>query len=534
METILKQLEDTQIELTVTIPSVDVNKALKDAYAKAADNRIKGFRKGKAPRNVLDNLYGGPEYFLAEATDEIVKASFLLAIDSQDLVPLDQPDMVDIEPAVEGQDYSYKFTFNIAPEYELSSYDPLTIELPSEEPTDAEIQSKIDTMLGYYVEYIEISDRASQNGDVLTLDMQVTHDGETVQSMSGEGLPYELGIDAMPEDFEKHFIGILPCTELSIDFKLPYFDGADDGQDQDLHAEATLRKISVRELPALTDEWVKEKLEYEGVEHFRQLLGDSIRLQKQSSMPSLKERRVADAIALRLEGDPPEALVSDFAQDIYRDIFNTLQRQGVTLDVFLASTGQTADTFREEVQSQAVANSRQAMALDTWARHFEITVSDEDIRNEFTNSGAEDPEALFKEWISVGRIAEIRQGIRRMKASKQLNEEALITEEKTNQVEQPEVDKPKKTRRSKKDQSTKDQSTEVVEAELAVLPDATQTAKAQAAAKPEKKTDQNPTKVAEATASDPAKATKKTETNKALRPTTTPQATKKTGRPKKV
>jgi trigger factor len=422
-------LEDNLIELSVTLPAQDVDAAVKAAYAEAAKNRIKGFRVGKAPRNVLDKVFGGPEYFLAEATDEIIKASYLKAIDSHDMVPLDSPDLGEVEPAVEGQDYEYSFSFTIAPEYQLSSYEPLVIEMPSEEPTPEEVQSRVDSMMSYYVEYVAVEDRPSQVGDILTLDMEVTQDDERVESLSGEGVPYELGADAMPDGFEENFIGIWPGAEISVDFTLPYYDGAEDGEEQDLHAESKLLKIEERKIPELTDEWVKEKLEYESADHFRELLADNLRAQKQASMPELKERRVAHAIGQRLVGEPPALIVSDFSQDIYRDIFNSLQNQGVTLDVFLASTNQTPDGFREDVQEQATNNARQAMALDAWARHADITASDEDIRTEFAESGVDDPDALYEQWLDVGRISEIRQGIRRMKASRQLNAEAIVTEE---------------------------------------------------------------------------------------------------------
>ena len=532
METIVKQLEDNQIELSVTIAAEQVDAAVKAAYAEAAKNRIKGFRVGKAPRNVLDKVYGGPEYFLAQATDEIVKDSYLKAIDSHDLVPLDTPEMGEIEPASEGQDYSYSFSFTIAPEYELSSYDPLAIELPSDEPTAEEVQARIDSMMSYYVEYVPVEDRPSQVGDILTLDMEVTQDGERVEAMSGEGVPYELGIQAMPDGFEENFIGISPGDQISIDFSLPYYDAGEDSEEQSLHAEATLLKIEVRKIPELTDEWVSQKLEYESADYFRQLLTDSLRASKQAALPELKERRVGEAIAQRLIGEPPALITAEFSQDIYRDIFNNLQRQGVTLDVFLASTNQTPDGFREDVQAQAENNARQAMALDAWVRHAGITVSDEEILTEFAESGVDDPEGIYQQWVEVGRISEIRQGIRRMKASRQLIEEAFVTEE------MPQPDEPDDgsnmmlfTEDNAADTPADDIAVEASAlAEAIELPDATQVAKAQASDLPQAKDDAKKAKKAEAE----TKPAAKDDSAKSRRMSVAPQAQRRTGGPKKV
>ncbi|MCL2150824.1 MAG: trigger factor [Coriobacteriia bacterium] len=430
METISKQLGENRIEVSVTIPAADVDKAVKAAYAEANKTRIKGFRVGKAPRNVLDNLYGGPEYFLVEATNEMVKDSYILAYDQEGLVPLESPEMGELEPASEGVDYQYSFTVIIAPELELESYDPPQIELPSDEPSDEEIQAKIDTMLGYYREIVDIDDRPSEIGDVLTLDMEVTNsEGERVEALSGEDLPYELGADAMPEDFEKHFMGINPGESLSIDFQLPFADAEEEGEEQQLHAEASVKKISVRQLPELTDEWVKEKLEYESAEHFRSLLADSLRVQKVSSNSALKERRIADELALRLIGEPPEQMITEIAEDVYRDFFLNLQQEGITLDSYLSAIGWTSEQFREDVQSQAETSASQTLALDAWARHVGITTTDEEIRAEFEASGVDDVEGTFQQWIEAGRLSEVRQGILRMKASRQLMEEAIVSEE---------------------------------------------------------------------------------------------------------
>lgn len=430
METKFDRLEDNQIELKVTIPAAAIDKAIANAYAEANKNRIKGFRIGKAPRNILDQVFGGSEHFLAEATDEVIRASYLLAMDEQGFVPLTSPDLNSVEPAIAGEDYTYSFTFTVAPDLGLSSYEPVAIELPPVEPTADEIQSRVDTMLGYYAEFVGVSDRASQAGDTLTMEILVTHDGEKVNSMSGENVPFDIGFDQMPEEFESHFIGIEPGTELSFDFQMPYFDDVDDGQEQNLHVEATLKAISLRVVPELTDEWVQEKLEYESAEHFRQLIADSLRDQNEAALPSLKQRRVAEAVAERLEGNPPEELISEMAQDIYSDIFLSLQNQGITLDAYLASLNQDADAFRESVQNQAENNARQVMALDAWALHYEFEVTEEDIREQFERAETDDIDAAIQQWTEVGRMTELRKGILRMKATEQLNDEAVVTEEK--------------------------------------------------------------------------------------------------------
>ena len=443
METTLRQLEDNKVELTVNLGAEQVDAAVKDAYREGAQARIPGFRQGKAPRHVLDNYYGGKDYFLTQATDTLVKKTYPEALDDEELVLLDEVEFDELPPVEEGQPYCYKFTFSVAPKLSLSSYDPIQIELPSDDPTDAEVQTQLDVMMEYYVDYEDITDRDSQSGDVLHLELEVTRDGTPVDGLCGLDMPYELGVESMPADFEEHFMGVRAAAEMDFDFNLsaetrPALEpeaGANvdaDGKPLPvvLHAHAKVLRVESRQVPELTDDWVKKTLEYDSVERFRELIADSLRVQKQGELPDLKEGRILDALAARLEGEVPTQMVLQIEKDIYRDVYSSLQKQGMTLDAYLKSNNLTPEGFRKDINKQASENARQAMALDAWATHAGIEVSDEEVLAEFTKSGADDPGAALETWRGSGRLPEVRQGIRRVKASERLADEAIVTVEK--------------------------------------------------------------------------------------------------------
>ncbi|MDR3314884.1 MAG: hypothetical protein LBS98_00150 [Coriobacteriales bacterium] len=344
LETSSRRLEDNKVEVKVVISAAEVDKGIAAAYKEAARVRIPGFRPGKAPRHVLDNNYGGKEYFLGKTTDDLVKETFPLAIDSEGFVPLDSPDFPELDIVKEGEEYQYTTTFTVSPVYELSSYEPVQIELPSEEATPEEIQSQVDSLLEYYVDFEEV-------------------DGE-----------------------------------------------------------------QVKKLPELTDEWVKEKLEYESVEEFKNRVAESIKAQKSYEIPGLKNRLVTTELASRLEGEPTELLVNQAEQSIYRDFFSTLQKNQLTLDAYLAQTGLTSEGFRADVKQQAAAEVAQELALGALARHLALEISDDEIHEEFANSGAQNPEELYADWKANGRLSEIREGLLRMKAARHLVDTAEVFE----------------------------------------------------------------------------------------------------------
>jgi FKBP-type peptidyl-prolyl cis-trans isomerase (trigger factor) len=341
LETKSKQLEGNKVELTVVLSAEEVDKEVKAAYKQAGKQRIPGFRPGKAPRKVLDNHFGGPEYFLANATDELVRDTAPLAVDAENLIALGSPDFKEFDLVKEGEAFEYGFTLEVTPQLELSSYDPIQIELPSAEPTPQELQIQLDSLLDYYA----------------------TEDEE------GNRVP-----------------------------------------------------------PELTDAWVKEVLEFESVDELNTRITDSIREQKEIDLPSLREFRSSTEIAKRLVGDIPESMVKQTEQDNYKDLFQSLQSQRVTLDTYLEANQLTPESFRDSMHEQARQSAAIALALDALGRNLGLTASDDEVKDEFLNSGAKDPESLFERWKENGRLSEIRQGLVRVKAAKHVYDTAEVFE----------------------------------------------------------------------------------------------------------
>jgi trigger factor len=422
--------DENKIELTVTISADEVQKHIDAAYREAGKVRIRGFRPGKAPRRVLENYYGGKEYFQAQATDALVKETFPRAIDGEGHIPLDKPEIAELDLVKEHDDYTYSMSFTVRPVFELSSYEPIQIELPSEEPTPEEIEKQVDTMLDYYVDFEEITDRPAQQGDFLTLEMEVTGDDTHVEALSGDSIPYEMGSGSMPASFDEQLLGsaIDETREFDFDFSSEEADRIGMGESGSAHCVVTVKGIRASVKPDLTDAWVREKIEFDSVEEFRARVADSIRQQKQTELASLKERLIFEELISRLQGEPTDMLVTQAEQGIYRDFFTSLQRNNQTFDGFLASAEITPEVFREDIRRQAVELTAQTLALDAFARHLGLEATDEEIRAEFNSSGTEDPEALYQQWANDGRLSEVREGLLRVKVARSLDEGAEIFE----------------------------------------------------------------------------------------------------------
>jgi len=150
LETTSKKAEDNKQAITVTLTSDEVQQEIDEVYKQAGKNRIAGFRPGKAPRKILENHFGGKEYFLAQATEELVQTYTPLALNEHNLIPMSGPDFDKLDMAGEGESFVFSFSVEVPPVLELSSYDPIKIELPSTEATDEELQQQIDVLLSYH------------------------------------------------------------------------------------------------------------------------------------------------------------------------------------------------------------------------------------------------------------------------------------------------------------------------------------------------------------------------------------------------
>ncbi len=187
------------------------------------------------------------------------------------------------------------------------------------------------------------------------------------------------------------------------------------------------RRSKNKVLPEVTDEWVKDTLGFENVADLRTRVADSILEQKEEVLPRIKENQCLSKLADRLQGDVPEAMCEEAETSLLQDFFQQLQRQGVSFDAYLKQQGITPDRFKEDVKAQAADMTKQDLALDAWARHYSMEVTDEDVAEEFVKSGVEDPKKLQEEWRKNGQLHMVKNGIARTRAAEDVMEKAVVT-----------------------------------------------------------------------------------------------------------
>ncbi|QTU84957.1 trigger factor [Xiamenia xianingshaonis] len=469
METKVEKLEDGQAKVTVTIDGKDVADRIKKTYKDFANRyNFPGFRKGKAPRKVIDTAVG-KDAVAATVTDEIVNGSYPLAIDDARLYPISRPTFGETDLVRDGEPYSFDFTVALKPEFELTSYDNVEIELPFAEATEKEIEQQIESLREHYATYENSPANTKVKPDShIELSMKATDDaGEPIPSLTAESRPYSLGGNLFPAEFDEQLLGLKKGQtaefELAMPEDAPIMLSALQGKTEKVNFEVEIIAVKRQVIPELTDEWVKEVLSFDTVEDFRKGVADSITAQKGDILPRLKENACLEAVAERLVGEVPESLAEETESTLLQDFFQQLQAQGTSLDMYLAMQGITADQFKADVKQQAQDMAKQDMALDAWAKHYGIEATDEDVAEEFAKTGVEDPLALQAEWRQNGQLYLVRQGTLRAKAVSDLMDKAVVTEVES--LTEQKDEKPKKAAKKSSKKAEKKEEEPAAEAE---------------------------------------------------------------------
>ena len=434
METKVESLEDNRAKITVTVEASEIDARINRAYKEVAKkNSFPGFRKGKAPRAVIDAAFGAG-YVAATVTEDVVNDMMPLAIDGADLFPVGQAQFDEIASVVAGEDFMFSFSIGLRTEIELSSYEPVAIEMPAAEVTDAEIDMQYDAIIDQYAQFEVAAEGAkADEGDRLVMAMQAADDkSEKIDQLTSDEFQYTIGSGLMPAEFDEKLVGAAAGDKL--EFSVPVAESTAAylkelvGKTESVSFTIEVKELKTKVAPTVDDAWVADNFGFETVAELRERISESLTQQKADFLPRLKEDRVLYALLERVTDEAPEAMVEEQEQDLLQEFFQQLQRSGQTYDAYLKANNLTAAQVKDDIKQQAAEVVKQNLALDAWARHFEIACEDCDVQAEFIKASADEWESLYNSWKQAGRLHLVREGVLRSKAMNAAVEGAVVTE----------------------------------------------------------------------------------------------------------
>lgn len=424
-----EEAQDNKVSAKVVVPAADVNAAIKKTYKDIAKKyNFQGFRRGKAPRPVIDAMMG-QEGVLAQATNELLNDLEPMVLEELDITPVGRLSFGE-DPAllVEGSDYEAQISVEVRPSVELESYDAPEINMPPEEATEAEIDWQINQLLSYQTTYEDIEEeRAAEASDIVSVDVENL---EGASHFEGKNRTLMLDNEQASDDMKELQAGIVGMSkgeEKEISWTHSH-EHEGETLSHDFKVKVTLNAIKHAVTPELTDELAKKSFGYDDVEALRAAVKEEIEADKKRTLPDLKEDRVVEAVGKQVKLDEvPENYKNEIFNELAQEFLAQLQRQNMSLDMYLRARGVKSDDFISDLHEQADERARQSLALDAVAAKLGLEATADDVTAEFVRAGVQNVAATVAQWKKEGRLPAIRDSIKRTKALDWLVENAKVT-----------------------------------------------------------------------------------------------------------
>lgn len=379
----VEKLEHNMAKLTVEVAAEDVEKALQAAYLKQRKQiNIPGFRKGKVPRQMIEKMYG-PEVFYDEAANNMIPDAYAKAYDESELDIVSQP-KIEVVQMEKGKPFIFTAEVATKPEVTLGDYKGLKVDKVSTRVTQKEVDEEIEKERERNARTIEVTDRAVQDKDEVTLDFEGFVDGVAFEGGKGEDYPLTIGSGSFIPGFEEQLIGAEIDKEVEVNVTFPKEYHSEELAGKDATFKCTVHTIKAKELPELDDEFASEVSECETMDAYRAEVKKNIKERKERTGKEKKENQAVDQAIENAQMDIPEAMIEFQVRQMADDFARRIQQQGLTVEQYFQLTGMTAEKMLEEMRPQAEKSIKTRLVLEAIVKAENIEVSDERVEEELT------------------------------------------------------------------------------------------------------------------------------------------------------
>ena len=379
----VEKLEHNMAKLTVEVAAEDVEKALQAAYLKQRKQiNIPGFRKGKVPRQMIEKMYG-PEVFYDEAANNMIPDAYAKAYDESELDIVSQP-KIEVVQMEKGKPFIFTAEVATKPEVTLGDYKGLKVDKVSTRVTQKEVDEEIEKERERNARTIEVTDRAVQDKDEVTLDFEGFVDGVAFEGGKGEDYPLTIGSGSFIPGFEEQLIGAEIDKEVEVNVTFPKEYHSEELAGKDATFRCTVHTIKAKELPELDDEFASEVSECETMDAYRAEVKKNIKERKERTGKEKKENQAVDQAIENAQMDIPEAMIEFQVRQMADDFARRIQQQGLTVEQYFQFTGMTAEKMMEEMRPQAEKSIKTRLVLEAIVKAENIEVSDERVEEELT------------------------------------------------------------------------------------------------------------------------------------------------------
>ncbi len=375
-----EKLENSMCELQFEIDAQEFKTAVENTYKKTAEKyNVHGFRKGKAPRSIIEKMYG-EQVFFYDAINDIFPQAYDDAVKESGIEPIDRPE-ADIVSASVNDGAVLKIIVAVKPEIEIGEYKGLkaskTVNAVEEEAVDAEIERMRERNVR-----VITREGAAQNGDVTDIDFEGFIDDVPFEGGKGEHFSLTLGSDQFIPGFEAQIVGHSAGEEFDVNVSFPEKYDAAELAGKAAVFKVKLHEVKQKEMPVLDDEFAKDVSEFDTVEALKDSIRNNMKENFEKQAETEVENSLVEQIAQTLKGDIPNVMYENRIDDMVRDFEQRLQQQGMRVEDYLKYMGGDMAKFREGFMEQAQIQVKTRLALEAVAKKEDIQISDEDYEQE--------------------------------------------------------------------------------------------------------------------------------------------------------
>lgn len=377
----VENLEKNMAKLTIEVAAEEFEKAVQAANMKNKNKiTIPGFRKGKAPRVMIEKMYGTGIFF-EDAANALIQREYPKAADESGLDIVSYPE-IDVVQVEKGKSFIFTAEVAVKPEVTLGEYKGLEVEVAPVEVTEEEVAAELKREQENNSRTIDVDDRAVAEGDMVTLDFEGFVDGEAFEGGKGTDYPLTIGSNSFIPGFEDQLVGAELNTEVEVNVTFPENYHANDLAGKPAVFKCTVKAIKVKELPELDDEFAKDVSEFDTLDEYKADIEKNLRERKEGVAKREREDKAVDAVIANAQMDIPEAMIQNQIQQLMNDFVQRMQAQGLSIDQYYQFTGLDQAKIQEQMRPQALKRIQSRLVLEKVAEVENIQISDEKFEEE--------------------------------------------------------------------------------------------------------------------------------------------------------
>lgn len=418
------KIDATKYELIIGVDAEGFEKALQGAYMKARKKiNINGFRKGKAPRKMIEQLYG-ENVFYEDAVNDLVRTDITKVLDEEDYDLIDTPEVA-VESVNKNDGVKFKVTVMVKPEVEISDYKGIEVEKTVNAVTDEDIDKQLQALRERNGRLVTVEGRPAENGDIAVIDFEGFKDGVPFEGGKDENYELALGSGTFIPGFEEQVVGKSTGEEFTINVTFPENYQMEDIAGQLCEFKIKLNEIKTKELPDLDDEFVKDATEFETLDELKNDMRTKLEERSAKNADTEAENKIFETLIEKMSADIPEIMFEHKIDEMVRDFEMRLSQQGLNMEMYLTYTNMDMAAFRKTFEEQAQKQVKVRLALEKIAELENVEISDEKAEEEIARM-AEQYNLTVDRVKSVVSVKAVKEDFKVAEASKIVLDSAKI------------------------------------------------------------------------------------------------------------